>query len=548
MRRHCELCEDPPNIKGIKVYQACEILDGNPCLPCQQHIALETEISVAKEALNNLLARRQNLRTEINYQHDPVIYRLPTELTARIFEAYVEIDPEEPDWETKETGSPLLLGSVCRPWRRIAWSSPQLWSHIHISIPTPEHRRSIDVPQEWIDRSAELPLSIYVKISCCDIWQVASPTGTYLPFIKMVNRYSHRWEDFRIQCYPNLLAMFSGDAQGAPLLRTMCLSIYEWDEVEVEDSYSIDSNESCAKPRPSHVELSRIQFKLVDINWNNITDATFYMNSICLDDCVVLLRQAPQLRNFVINGVEDPEQMGWQEQTFPQEPIIHHGLQRFTFWEYKGNNLELFFNSFAFPALTHLNVRNIADESLSSYIIALFTRSPTPRITHLDVTNAIRYDYQTLINILETTPFLPELSIPDVLTDAETLDFLRFLGATSIFNTSDDPRNHFLPKLQIITYLSAFNTWDVSFWEVLSQLFGPRGIDVHNSTTGRRPLKKISIIMGLDYFEDENPPVCLDREIVERLVELSQSGVIFDLNNSGTDLFKQSIQYHGMSI
>ncbi|PPQ83937.1 hypothetical protein CVT25_000690 [Psilocybe cyanescens] len=97
----------------VKAYEGCDILDGGPCLPCQQSIKLEAQIVAAKgPALDNLLILKRNLRTEINDHHDPITRRLPPELTSRVFEIYSE-ESNVRDWEISQyqVFKPLVLGA-----------------------------------------------------------------------------------------------------------------------------------------------------------------------------------------------------------------------------------------------------------------------------------------------------------------------------------------------------------------------------------------------------------------------------------------------------
>ncbi|PPQ88873.1 hypothetical protein CVT25_009067 [Psilocybe cyanescens] len=98
----------------IKAYESCDILDGTPCLPCQQSIKLEAQIVAASgPAVDNLLILKPNLRTEINRHHDPFARLLPPELTSRVFEIYSEENDACGDWNELPylPFSPFVLGA-----------------------------------------------------------------------------------------------------------------------------------------------------------------------------------------------------------------------------------------------------------------------------------------------------------------------------------------------------------------------------------------------------------------------------------------------------
>jgi hypothetical protein len=71
--------------------------------------------------------------------------------------------------------APLVLGRVCREWRDIAYSTPSLWSAIHIAIPkdssyvlmhTCSHATRMRAIQDWLSRSGICPLYISISTPC----------------------------------------------------------------------------------------------------------------------------------------------------------------------------------------------------------------------------------------------------------------------------------------------------------------------------------------------------------------------------------------------
>lgn len=515
----CGICEDYQNSDAIRIYQACNRLDGGPCIPCQKHIDLDAEIRASKEALDKLLARRRDIQTEMNLHHDPVVQRLPLELTEKIFESVVQCDHD--NWVWKRTSSPFLLGAVCRHWRCTVWSTSKLWSHICISISRPEQmlRTSIQILWDWINRSKDRALSLDIKIlHSASLSTEVFDAGVNLPFIKMINNCSHRWEDLRIDCSPELLFHFCGSSQGAPRLRKLYISLDDW---EFDNVYTIAPSKSGHKPRPSHVELAGIRFKHVGIDWSNVTDVNLDEAFIDLDECVFLLRHAPRLQYFSAQEVNDPEEIDWQGKTFPQQLIIHHMLKQFKLRGYYGNSLELFFSSFSLPALTHLKLSDIDDNSLPEYIIAFVTRPPIPRISCLEIFTADIYnDYTALLKMLKTIPSLTELSLRLFYDDG--INFLLFLASTSSVNTSDNTDSSFLPNLQTIDLGDTFSESvdDFRFLDKLSRILE---VDERGTHVGRRPLKNVSLQIGVYQHDDEY----LDSEVREQLITLSQRGVTF---------------------
>ncbi|PPQ83938.1 hypothetical protein CVT25_000691 [Psilocybe cyanescens] len=322
--------------REVKVYKGCDILDGAPCLPCQQSIKLEAQIVVAKgPALDNLLILKRNLRTEINDHHDPITRRFPPELTSRVFEISSEecgpydLHGEIP-WDQLFT--PLILGAVCQTWRHIAWSSPSLWTRICISSKVAMKDAYVDLVEEWLQRSGQLPLSMDIKFSSSNI-----PTNaTFRRLISIINRHSNHWQNMDINCYPEQLRFICGDSTDAPILRNLSIT---GSGSRPRANYIFNSTMDSMKPRPSCVHLTDIHLKSVGIDWSDITHIALFMWCIHLDECIELLRQAPQLVDCHIQGLHTAKSEDWKAFASPYQLSVPHGLQSLCLMDYKGEDI-----------------------------------------------------------------------------------------------------------------------------------------------------------------------------------------------------------------
>ncbi|KAJ6598527.1 hypothetical protein B0H10DRAFT_1826383, partial [Mycena sp. CBHHK59/15] len=83
--------------------------------------------------------------------------RLPDDVVWEIFEAslpskYAVMDGAK---------SPLLLCQICRPWRRLAQSTPRLWASLHVVAGSNDEMEKMnDAVNVWIARSGSVPLSL----------------------------------------------------------------------------------------------------------------------------------------------------------------------------------------------------------------------------------------------------------------------------------------------------------------------------------------------------------------------------------------------------
>ena len=111
---------------------------------------------------------------------------------------------------------PWTLGAVCREWRTIAWSDPRIWTHPNIRI---EGYCALDIriqlATEWIQRSLDLPLSVYLHISLD--YADADPVEIYDLF-DVINKNSYRWYSLDLVAPPHVLAFLdSSSCNSSPL-------------------------------------------------------------------------------------------------------------------------------------------------------------------------------------------------------------------------------------------------------------------------------------------------------------------------------------------
>lgn len=141
---------------------SCSLSGGNPCDPCSELVDLNIEICHIQRQLTNLLQKRVSLKTKINHRHDCLIHGVPLEIASHIFGFYHErsLSPVHFSLESRKAPlGPLILSRVCNKWKQIVYSTPQLWTSVHIysdrSYTTP-----LDKIRQRLRRSGQLPLSI----------------------------------------------------------------------------------------------------------------------------------------------------------------------------------------------------------------------------------------------------------------------------------------------------------------------------------------------------------------------------------------------------
>ncbi|KAF9467510.1 hypothetical protein BDZ94DRAFT_1248271 [Collybia nuda] len=167
-------------------FQDSEFNDSNNDLQ-RELVGVEGEVLQLEALLKKLLEKRRALKQQINMRLSPLL-RLPTEIIHKISMAVFPERAVASHW--KET-TPLLLGSICRIWRDIAWSMPRLWSTIHVGIRKKYRAPKVVLLEEWLHRSRGRPISVFLKLTDPDkvdrvtiMWKI----------LDLIARQSERWQ------------------------------------------------------------------------------------------------------------------------------------------------------------------------------------------------------------------------------------------------------------------------------------------------------------------------------------------------------------------
>jgi hypothetical protein len=161
----------------------------------------DTEIARVETLLNRLVLNRSLLKRKVNYHSSPVL-RIPSDITSEIFKAYLHEEGEtggREAWRGEDSSRlgtpnmpqpslPLLLGSVCKAWREVAWSMPWIWSSISLKLDHPSPHSAI-LLDEWFSRSGQCALNISLR----SIFPNLKREDAVQEIIGVVARLSERW-------------------------------------------------------------------------------------------------------------------------------------------------------------------------------------------------------------------------------------------------------------------------------------------------------------------------------------------------------------------
>ncbi|KAJ7486230.1 hypothetical protein B0H11DRAFT_2017470 [Mycena galericulata] len=194
--------------------------------PNEELARIDAQIDEMDHVVRRLREERASLHTIIDAHKALVspMRRTPQDILQEIFIACIStahnalIDPDE---------APMLLGRICRHWRRVAYSTPRLWSSLHIpgltiswDAPDPpphvEHKLESFI-KAWLDRSGACPLSI----SFCRSPYVV---GTSSHIVNQLRRVSRRIRQLRLYAHTfELQPLLLLGAEDLPILEDILI-------------------------------------------------------------------------------------------------------------------------------------------------------------------------------------------------------------------------------------------------------------------------------------------------------------------------------------
>nr|GAT57132.1 predicted protein [Mycena chlorophos] len=109
--------------------------------------AKELEIALQRQILSESEASLGELNLELFRLSTYPTLSLPPELLSEIFIHCLPAAGVDSS-STNDTQAPLLLTQVCKTWKRVALSTPQLWTALNCNFDS----------ESWADRGSSMPL------------------------------------------------------------------------------------------------------------------------------------------------------------------------------------------------------------------------------------------------------------------------------------------------------------------------------------------------------------------------------------------------------
>ncbi|KAF9532921.1 hypothetical protein CPB83DRAFT_846593 [Crepidotus variabilis] len=476
----------------------CQHSHLQPCNLCCRFAEGEQRIQDAKATLFRALDDQRELGSELNERNDLLLGKLPVELACRIFQLSVPPTLTLAEFREQLTvnsklnfTSPkglLTLGAICRSWRRVAWSYPELWRDIFIrSTPKKMPPSYITFIEEWIRRSGELPLNIFTEFRD----QFTENTSLINILIHTLGSVAHRWALFYAfsplpPVYGEELALHF---RRAPNLQGLALSTENRWVSDVWDISDVGGGDNL-----EFLFISGYQLQGASLKCRNLRH--FVAECRTIEECVEILRNAPQVLNCTIRSAFDGD----------HPTSLVHSVKSFHL--YGSPDILQYL---VLPSLTELVLSDLIErESFPATILPFIVRSgcQLEAFTSARQTDVIN-DYSELFRL---NPSLKHLELQPHYDCEWAFSRLGELLSPHV-NSSDQ----ILPNLQSLTYVWSECPSHIP-WQAINAILQTTASQLN--VVGR-PLTEIHFIMERMPKETEY----LHPDDLERIQEFASRGI-----------------------
>ncbi|KAF4620874.1 hypothetical protein D9613_000027 [Agrocybe pediades] len=395
---------------------------------------------------------------------------------------------------------PLVLGAVCKTWRSVAWTTPQLWNQPFFDDTIFKNQGRDSLAFEWISRARTLPLELTLRI-------VQPPSATTitsspfsfsesrtLEFLQGLTSSASQWKSLDLHMPLNLMDY-------------IVRQVPSWGNIHILTlrPVKIDRPES---------NLHQLTVQELNINWSQVREAT--MENLSHEECFKVLSAAKSATKCHFHSVYE-----LRSSSNLVLPLTHPNLRYLSLNSFQ-NATEKLFSVVTLPNLLQFSFAQQGFQTRfnrhNNPLFAFFQRSRPFQLQKLELLGVI-LDTEDLKSLLETLPAISHLhlvmpwGLRDHIIGTEFKDpFFRHLAATML-----DPGT-FLPRLEVLelSYDGVTMHW-YGITSIVTSLYGSS--DSQDLEYWRRPLKTFRFNT---YMSPDEPMHPASRR---RIYKLSRAGV-----------------------
>ncbi|PPQ71059.1 hypothetical protein CVT26_011461 [Gymnopilus dilepis] len=466
---------------------------------------------------------------------DPSL-RLSPELISDIFSLsidHVQIRNNSPHHRglRYKAASPLVLGAVCRQWRRIAWGTPNLWTFILVHLKPKDVTRQADFLQDWVRRSGGMQLSVYVYQE--------SPVTSFVavrPLIDIVNKVSRRWHALYLRIPALGISLFSGDQDSSTTALHSLNLLPSTTNMAVAGVGRFGMK--ALKPSPCNVSLFGLRFQAVRIFWHNVTSV--YINGFHIGECFELFRQARSLQHCRLANI-----LLLNNTSLPTQPIEHFGLHNLDLSSSSSRLLGAALTQLTVPSLTKFAISvSTHDYPVPAQVLMELIQRSSCQLQEFEMRDAHLSD-DDMISVLECMPSLGALHIlPPAPGTQNPAEILKRMAATT--NGVSDGEG-FLPNLHTFKYHWHGGSGKVppsgGWWALLERVLRVR---CENSIKSLARWKKFHI----EFYPNDNGelPFLIEEKSLPYFLSVIEDGLDLKLRypDENLDLVKEAAEHYGI--
>ncbi|KIM38128.1 hypothetical protein M413DRAFT_30277 [Hebeloma cylindrosporum] len=456
--------------------------------------------------IQELQEKRRILRSRMNATHDPFNFKLPPEIASLIFSLSLQKEDYEPDKYTlSRLPTAFLLASMCRRWRQLARSTPELWSTMSFTLVKPNTNTlpPLQFISDWLRLSGSLPLTLWIiEEACYNLHWETCPS-----VVDAINQHSGRWHKVVLHLHKQHFIHFRGIASPS--------NLYDLEIILDEGYHETPFFSMISRPSPVHLTIDSCLSASIDIAWSHLTCIT--LRWLPAEECVRALKLGPLLESCTLSCL-----IGDYDSWPPQPRLIfrHVHLRKLFISEAEGHLLPGFIDLVEFPSIEELSCApsyGLMKKSLIPFLQRSGNRLKRLKvlIDILDVPNTS----SALIELLHTVPYLQNLECQVLMMSAKLSNMI----ASDLFRAlSWAPP--ILPKLQCLVIRSG-DIGDI--WEYIPRLFSRHLVSLKFETRGR-----------VDIRDDE----------LDKILKLVDEGCDIHIFEDGQDyLQKARAQQHSLA-
>ena len=354
---------------------------------------LGAEIERAVDVINKLKCRRDEFRYYIA-EHQAFlapIRRLPAEILSLIFCRFC--DPKE-NLSSRFPKHQFTLATVCRRWRAIVLSTPEIWSKLRVEFYNHNIKRCTAMTRAWLSNSGTCRLSLELK----ERYHHSSPPRWKHPMLKVIKPYCDRIESLDLDVHAETLFAFTSNEGTFPALQSI--------KIYISGSYGPDPPNAW-RALETAPALRRVYFhnifrpRTVKLPWIQLT-VLFFGDKvpIKLRKSLDILRRCPNLESCAFLSINATSSLN---PSIGNEEILHSNLRLLQVRTRQ--SLSNFFDRLTLPALRDIHV---AYDSGQAQFVSLLARSPC-RIERFVIDTQLTPHH--FIQCFKSMPHLAELDI-----------------------------------------------------------------------------------------------------------------------------------------